>query len=221
MDEKKNILLQLNTFKNLNKFSDSAWYKRGLNPSDNDICERLERLFNKSADSLIEAINSDYSTKQLKNVLENNLKNFKRSDYDTEECEFICDYFFQLSEIVSVDFKDNLNGWLYGRILSTLLRITAFIKRDDRIIETLSQNCTKCHTELKTYIIKKEEGIPDYSWEIIQCINCNEYNLLSTGANVKEARFENYKIVEQLPKAEFTMEQAELRLKQIKYFRNI
>lgn len=76
MDEKKNILLQLNTFKNLNKFSDSAWYKRGLNPSDNDICERLERLFNKSADSLIEAINSDYSTRQLKNVLENNLKNF-------------------------------------------------------------------------------------------------------------------------------------------------
>ena len=221
MDEKKNILLQLNTFKNLNKFSNSAWNKRGLNPSDNDICERLERLFNKSADSLIEAINSDYSTRQLKNVLENNLKNFKRSDYDTEECEFICDYFFQLSEIVSVDFKDNLNGWLYGRILSTLLRITAFIKRDDRIIETLSQNCTKCHTELKTYIIKKEEGIPDYSWEIIQCINCNEYNLLSTGANVKEARFENYKIVEQLHKAEFTMEQAELRLKQIKYFRNI
>jgi len=159
MDEKKNILLQLNTFKNLNKFSNSAWNKRGLNPSDNDICERLERLFNKSADSLIEAINSDYSTRQLKNVLENNLKNFKRSDYDTEECEFICDYFFQLSEIVSVDFKDNLNGWLYGRILSTLLRITAFIKRDDRIIETLSQNCTKCHTELKTYIIKKEEGI--------------------------------------------------------------
>ena len=174
MDEKKNILLQLNTFKNLNKFSNSAWNKRGLNPSDNDICERLERLFNKSADSLIEAINSDFSTRQLKNVLENNLKNFKRSDYDTEECEFICDYFFQLSEIVSVDFKDNLNGWLYGRILSTLLRITAFIKRDDRIIETLSQNCTKCHTELKTYIIKKEEGIPDYSWEIIQCINCNE-----------------------------------------------
>ena len=32
MDEKKNILLQLNTFKNLNKFSNSAWNKRGLNP---------------------------------------------------------------------------------------------------------------------------------------------------------------------------------------------
>ena len=29
-------------FKNLNKFSNSAWNKRGLNPSDNDICERLE-----------------------------------------------------------------------------------------------------------------------------------------------------------------------------------
>ena len=50
-------------------------------------------------------------------------------------------------------------------------------------------------------------------------INCNEFNLLSTGPNIKVMRFGNYKSIEQLPKAEYTEEQANVRLEQIKFFR--
>lgn len=220
MNNKKTILKQLQAFRQLDKFSTSAWNDRGLNQSDAELCERLEQLFNKCADNLIEAVNSDYSRRQLKNVLKSNLQNFRSSDYDTEEREFICDYFFQLSNIVSVDFKDNLNSWLYGTVLNTLFKITSFIKGQEKVIETLSQDCTKCNSKLKTYITRKEDGIPDYCWTIIQCNNCNEYNLLSTGPNIKEYRFGNYKSVEQLPKTEYTEEQAKSRLEQIKYFRN-
>jgi hypothetical protein len=43
--------------------------------------------------------------------------------------------------------------------------------------------------------------------------------LFSTGPNVKELKFGNYKFIEQLDKKEFTEEQAKQRLEQIKYFR--
>jgi hypothetical protein len=219
MSDKQRILDKLKAFKKLDKFSTSAWEKRGLIPSDSEMCNRLQNLFNDCADNLIEATNSDFKSKQLKSILKSWLYSVNSSDYDTEEREFICDYFDQLSKIVSVDFKDNLNSWLYGKLLNALFKVTSFFKGQDKIVETLSQDCTQCSSKLETFITRKEEGIPDYSWTIIQCNNCNEFNLLSIRPNVKELRFGNYKLIEQLPKAEYTEERANVRLEQIKYFR--
>jgi hypothetical protein len=219
MTERQTTLDKLNAFRKLDKFSTSAWEKRGLNPSDSEMCKRLQNLFNDCADNLIEATNSDFKPRQLKSILKSWLDSVNSSDYDTEEREFICDYFDQLSKIVSVDLKDNLNSWLYGKLLNTLFKITSFFKGQDEIVETLSQDCTQCGSILETFITRKEEGIPDYSWKIIQCNNCNEFNLLSTGPNIKEYRFGNYKSIEQLSKTEYTEEQANARLEQIKYFR--
>lgn len=219
MTDKQTTLDKLNAFRKLDKFSTSAWEKRGLNPSDSEMCNRLQNLFNDCADNLIEATNSDFKPRQLKSILKSWLDSVNSSDYDTEEREFICDYFDQISKIVSVDFRDNLNSWLYGKVLNTLFKVTSFFKGQDKIIETLSQDCTKCGSRLETFIMRKEEGIPDYNWTIIQCNNCNEFNLLSTGPNIKELRFGNYKSIEQLPKTEYTEEQANVRLEQIKFFR--
>jgi len=219
MIDKQTTLEKLTTFRKKDKFSTSAWKERGLNPSDSEMCNRLQSLFNDCADNLIEAINSNFNPRQLKSILKNWLGSVKSSDYDTEEREFICDYFDQLSKIVSVDFKDNLNSWLYGKLFSTLFKLISFFKGQNKIVETLSQDCTQCSSKLETFITRKEEGIPDYSWTIIQCNNCNEFNLLSTGPNIKEFRFGNYKSIEQLLKTEFTEEQANVRLEQIKYFR--
>ncbi len=219
MTDKQTTLDKLNAFRKRDKFSISAWEERGLNPSDSEMCNRLQNLFNDCADNLIEATNSDYKPRQLKSILKNWLDSVNSSDYDTEEREFICDYFDQLSKIVSVDLKDILNNWLYGKVLNTLFKVTSFFKGQDKIIETLSQDCTRCGSKLETFITVKENGIPDHSWTIIQCNNCNEFNLLSTGPNIKELRFGNYKSIEQLPKTEYTEEQANSRLEQIKLFR--
>jgi len=219
MTNKQTTLDRLNAFKEQDKFLTSVWEERGLNASDSEMCNRLQNLLNECADNLIEAITSDFKPRQLKSILKNALDNINNLDYDTEEREFICDYFDQLSKIVSVDFKSNLNKWLYGKGFSALLKLTSFLKGQEKIIETLSQNCTKCNSKLETFIMRKEEGIPDYSWKIIQCNDCNEYNLLSTGPNIKECRFGNYKSIEQLAKAEFTEEEANTRLRQIKFFR--
>ncbi len=219
MSDTQTILDKLNAFIERDKFSTSAWEERGLNPSEIEMCSTLQNLFNDCAENLIEATNSDFKPKQLKSILKRWLDSVNSSDYDTEEREFICDYFDQLSKIVSVDFKDNLNSWLYGKVLNTLFKVTSFFKGQEKIVETLSQDCNRCGSKLETFILRKEQGIPDYSWTIIQCNNCNEFNLLSTGPNIKELRFGNYKLEEQLPKTEYTEEQANTRLEQIKYFR--
>lgn len=219
MNDKQTTLDKLSVFRKRNKFSTSAWEERGLNPSNDEMCATLQHLFNNCADNLIEAINSDFKPKQLKSILKRWLDSVNRSDYDTEEREFICDYFDQLSTIVAVDFKDNLNSWLYGNLLNKLFKLTSFLKEQNKIIETLSQECTKCGSKLESFITRKEEGIPDYCWTIIQCNNCNEFNLLSIGPNTKEYRFGNYKSIEQLPKTAYTEEQANSRLEQLKFLR--
>ena len=219
MTDNQIVLEKLKIFRNLNKFSDSAWQERGFNPSANEMSNRLENFFDECTDDLIEAVTKSFSSRQLKIILKIKLENINSSDYDTEEREFICDYFNQLSNIISVDFKDNLNNWLYGNLLNTLFKVSSFFKGKVKDKEILSQECTKCRSKLETFITKKEDGIPDYSWKIIKCDNCKEFNLLSTGPNIKELRFGNYKLVEQLPKNEFNEEEAGIRLNQIKLFR--
>ncbi len=217
MTDNQIVLEKLKIFRDSNKFSDSAWQERGLNPSATEMSNRLEKLFDECTDDLIEAVNKSFSPKQLKISLKIKLENINSSDYDTEEREFICDYFNQLSNIVSFDFKENLNHWLYGYFLNTLLKVSFFFKGKNK--EILSQECTKCGLKLETFITKQQIGIPDYSWKIIQCDNCKEFNLLSTGPDIKELRYGHYKLIEQLPKTEWNEEEAAIRLNQIKLFR--
>jgi len=219
MNEKNIILENLKAFRNFNKFSNSAWEERGLNPSPNELSEKLEKLFNDCTDELIKAINLNFTPKKFKDILKYSLVSLNNSDYDTEEREFICEYFDKLAKIVFIDFKDNLNSWLYGSVLNTFFKVTSFFKSQISNKKILSQDCTKCNSNLETYIIRMQEGIPDSSWKIIQCDNCKEYNLLSTGPNIKELKFGNYKLIEQLSKIEFNEEEAFIRLNQIKVFR--
>ena len=218
MQTEQSQIDRLIEFKQRDKFSPAAWDDRGLNPSNDELCQQLKTLFNSCADGLLEAIDKKYSTRQLKKVLKNELANFRSLEYDTEEKEFIVDLFYELSTIVNVDFNDDLNKWLYGSILTTLLKIKKVLK-PERIVETIKQPCTKCGTDLETHIMKREQGIAETSWLIVKCNNCKEFNLLSHGPDVKETRFGNYQWVENLRMDEFTHEQALTRLEQIKFFR--
>jgi hypothetical protein len=205
-------------FKQKDKFSTKAWNDRGLNPSSSELCNKLTQLFNSSAENLINAINLKSTSRQLKTTLKQELSKFNKLDYDTEEKEFICDVFHELSTIVDIDFKDDLNKWLYGSVLTILLKLKNIIN-PEKIIETLKQPCTNCGTQLESYILKKENGILESSFYIVRCKNCKELNLLSCGPNIKQLKFGNYEYVETLNTSEYTYEQALARLEQIKFFR--
>ena len=128
MIDHQTIIGKLKSFINKDKFSAHAWEDRGLNPSDDAVCSSLQELFNACAENLIEATGSNFNQKQLKKILRDWLGSINSSDFDTEEREFICDYFDELSKIVCVDLKDNLNSWIYGKALNTLFKLTSFLK---------------------------------------------------------------------------------------------
>lgn len=205
-------------FKQRDKFSVQAWNERGLNPSSDELCQYLTAFFNTCADKLITEVKRESSSRRLKSLLNSGLSTLNKADYDTEEKEFIGDLFHQLAAIVNIDFNYSLNKWLYGPVLSTLLKIKQLLN-PEKIIETLKQPCTKCGVDLETYILKKEVGIPEYSWDVVKCNNCGELNLLSNGPDIKHARYGNYRWVERISVDEYTYEQALIRLEQIKIFR--
>ncbi|GAA3920433.1 DUF4844 domain-containing protein [Chitinophaga oryziterrae] len=217
--EKLHTINRLSALRQKDKFSAPEWEKRGLSPSGAECCLQLDMQFNDTLDALITAVENNASSRQLKSLLSQHLSAFDKSEYDTEEREFIADTFHKLSTIVDVDIKYALNSWMYGIVLGTLIKISTLFKRPRKVIETLSQECSNCKTALDTFILERGNEIPDLCWDIIQCDSCNEFNLLNKGPHIRQLRFGNYRWVEQLSKDEFNEEQAIVRLEQIKYFR--
>lgn len=218
MPKEQEQIEKLTEFIKRDKFSTQAWNERGLNPSSNELCQFLASFFNFSADKLIEGVKARESARQLKSLLKSQLSNLDKSHYDTEEKEFISDLFEELAGIVEIDLTENLNKWLYGSVLTTIMQIQrAILPKKSK--ETVQQPCTQCGTLLETHIVQRKEGIPETSWFVVKCNKCGELNLLSHGPNIKEIRFGNYKVIDTLQMEEYNYEQALTRLEQIKYFR--
>ncbi|WP_163401493.1 DUF4844 domain-containing protein [Flavobacterium fluviatile] len=201
------------------KFADSEWEKRGLNPSNSELCEQLENNFDNCLNSLLKQVEEQSTNKQLKTTLSQNLKSLNKTELDTEEKEFVCDYYYEIAKIIEVDFKNELNNWLYGTVLNSLFKISEFLKGKEKIVETLSQNCTKCNSKLETFILEKDETIPESDFFIVRCKSCREYNLIDKGPKIKRLKFGEYELTEQLSRKDYDLDGAMIRLKQIQYFR--
>jgi hypothetical protein len=93
MQTDQNKIEKLLEFKCKDKFSTQAWNDRGLNPSSDELCRQLTSFFDTSADKLINRIQDGSSNKQLKALLKSEIASLDKSNYDTEEKEFICDLF--------------------------------------------------------------------------------------------------------------------------------
>jgi len=210
---------QLTQFRQRDPFSYAAWEARGLNPSGDHVSAPLRTLFHTCADQLSSALSAGNSKKQLRAILLSTLATVNARNYDTEEREFICDLFTELATIVGANIRSNLNSWLYGYFLATLLTLSKFLRPRQRVVATYKQPCRQCSTPLETQILRKQSGIRDHNWNIVKCSHCGDLNLLSLGPDIKQARFVNYTMIEQLPKDEFTADGALIRLEQIKYFR--
>lgn len=212
-------LERLNYLLHKKKFASSEWEDRGLNPSSDELCELMEYKFNDCLGSLILLIENNSSKDKLKLELKKSLKTFDKSNFDTEEKEFICDYFHEISTALKIDFKNELNKWLYGSLLNSFLKLSKLLEGKEKVVEILSQDCTKCNASLETFILQKEDGIPDSDFLIVRCKSCSEFNLIDKGPNIKELRFGEYELEEQLSRNQYHLEGAKIRLKQLQFFR--
>lgn len=214
--EKIEILKEL---KNTRKFGDNDWIKRGLNPSSQQICESLENNLDNCLEELIQKLKTKHSDTDILKILKTNLKKVG-NNFDTEEREFVADYYNNISKILSIDFNQDLNNWLYGSVFSSLKKISDLFRRKEKIVETITANCTKCNANLDTFILEKMDESIQNDYNIVRCISCSEYNLINNGSGNKRIKFGNYELIEQLPKNVYNFEDANIRLKQIKTFRN-
>ena len=215
MEINQETIERLTSLRKKKKFTDSDWEKRGLNPSDSEIVNEMIHLTDICLDELLVDVKSNPSEKQLRKTLTNGLKRFKANRYDTEEKEFIGDEFQKIGSILGLNIADNLNDWLYGKFLGTMLNLT---KRKEVIVDTKSVECSKCKLTLNLKITATRDGAPNY-WIIGQCVQCGEYSLLQTGQDAGGFKFENFVSVEILDSNENSEDQAKTRLEQIRYFR--
>ena len=210
MADKNKLIVKIESFRHRDKFSAEVWDNRGLNPSGSELCAHLNSHFNSCATKLIDAINLNAPAEHLVAIIKDSLRSLNKNDYDTEERELISDLFLELAKNINIDLGKSLDEWLYG------LNILSLISSDRKIIETLLQPCTNCGKELETHIMQKEDGIPDHSWLIGECIHCNELNLIALKPDIIEFRFGNYEMVTSLNKEDFPYVKALAKLLELK-----
>jgi hypothetical protein len=51
------------------------------------------------------------------------LRNWKAHEFDTEEREFICSEVASMAKVLGLRMGSQLNLWLYGRLLGTLVNL--------------------------------------------------------------------------------------------------
>lgn len=109
----KDTIKQLLELRNMDKFNIEEWEKRGLISSNTEIREAMNHYLNDTLDQLL-AIMEFRDDSNTKTTLTNMLLKIDELDYDTEELEFLCEWFEKIAQIVYVDIHFELNKVLYG-----------------------------------------------------------------------------------------------------------
>jgi hypothetical protein len=204
----KNSIEQLQNFISSDKFAEDIWKSRGLNPLDKKVSVTLQDFLNRLATNLMNGINAGYDPERMKTIFKNGLLGLDNGDFDTEEREFVCEYIFQLSEIVDVAVKDLLVEWMYGSETANLASNNHHLSSS----EIVSQTCSNCGELLKTKIDGRQADVPDFAYHIVRCNKCKAYNLLDLGAGILGYELLNMIPVELLRKNQYSKEQAIQRL---------
>jgi hypothetical protein len=217
-----NKILALEKLKNKEKFSNEEWENRGLNPSEKSLCIKLEKSFNDLITNLISSSNKKKSPQEIENIFEKYFKKIKSDELDTEEREFVVDYFDEIAKILKSDsLNEKLNSWTYGteaydheKAVKKLSEKT--LEEERKRHDIISMECLKCRTQLETFILERDNSIPSFEFDIIKCVKCSELNILDKGCGIKRYRFLNYELIEELPKEEYDLSKALQRLEQLK-----
>ena len=215
MEPNSLTIQRLSHLREKTKFSNAEWDKRGLILSESSKVTEMVEMTNICLDELLADLKSNSNEKQVRKTLIKGLKRFNTSHYDTEEKEFIGDEFQKIRSVLGLDISSHLNNWLYGNVLGTIIY---FIKRKEVIIATHNFECTHCSLPFRVKVTSTRPGIPG-TWIIAQCVQCDAYNLLSSGENAGGLKFENFTPTEILSTKDHSVEQARTRLEQLIYFK--
>jgi hypothetical protein len=123
MDTSRNNVLQaLASFRAASKFLCTEPEFRHLNPSPASVTQPLEATLNQCATDLSLLVQADAPPAKLKKCIAASLYSVEKP-FDTEDREYFAYYFNQLGQCVGLNIGHLLNEWLYGFVLSKMLRL--------------------------------------------------------------------------------------------------
>lgn len=213
---------ELEKLKSKEKFASEEWERRGLNPSERTLCIKLEESFNELLVNLIYASKAKKSDQEFEDIFEGYITKVKFEELDTEEREFVLDYFDEISKLLKIEsINKKMNFWTYGIEVCDYEKIEKeqsekVLAEERRRHEILSIECLKCKTQLETFILERDNEIPSFEFDIIKCVKCSEFNVLDKGSGIKRYRFLNYELIEELSKEEYDLSKALNRLEQLR-----
>ncbi|NJA06648.1 DUF4844 domain-containing protein [Methylomonas sp. UP202] len=120
------MLAALAAFRETKKFRCTEPEFRLINPSPASVTQPMVVALNECATDLSVLVQLGAPPAQLKACIAASLRSVEKP-FDTEDREYLCFYYNQLGQYVGVKVGPLLNRWLYGYLLSTLLR---FLSRD-------------------------------------------------------------------------------------------
>ncbi len=84
----------------------------------------MEVALNQCATDLLSLVQRGAQPARFKACIAASLRSVEKP-FDTEDREYLCYYYNQLGQCVGVKVGPLLNRWLYGLLLSTLLRFSS------------------------------------------------------------------------------------------------
>jgi len=214
------VLNLLENFLQRKKFTEFDFVKFEITPYRSDKAFYMESCINRCTRWLIDDIKNNRSAGNVKNTIIRGYRQFNRNDYTQEERRLIGSYLDDLSNFLNADI-----GFMYYYFTLDLFNaiwlsiVYIFVAPRKLVMDRFINTCTKCGSQLSTYTFQKVPDDSEKLYSIIKCLICGEYNLIEIVSGLKEMRYIWYEIEEQYSKQDFTLEQVNQRLEQIKNFR--
>jgi hypothetical protein len=117
------MLAALAAFRDTKKFQCAEPEFRLINPSPASVTQPMEVALNRCATDLSSLVQRGAQPAQFKACIAASLRSVEKP-FDTEDREYLCYYYNQLGQCVGIKVGPLLNQWLYGFVLSALLRFS-------------------------------------------------------------------------------------------------
>lgn len=171
------------------RFTTSDWEKRGLNPSNAKVIKDLTDGINQCLDDLLTAASSGSTRQVLKDILAKSLLSYKSNDYDTEEREFLLDEFSAIGQALSIDLKEEVMIWMYGKEIADKLK--APDPRFSNVLWTHEIPCSNCGQTLTVKVTMSKPESPK-RYFLGTCNQCQAYNVIPFGPQASAMTTENF-----------------------------
>jgi hypothetical protein len=185
----------------INKFAPAVWLQRGLTPSTEPLCQKLQEALNSLINQLRELSPVAGADEQF-TLFREAWRHFETLQLDTEESELVADWLSEIAAMAGVDIAA-----LFHPVESPVQPPNNY-----PVSRAVIHACRGCGADLKMDVLKEQKGIPA-CWKIVQCNACQEFGILTIPSNVSVFWDGAYFVFERVRQNEFPIEYAEERMR--------